>query len=379
MKNILFFNNIFFPLSETFVYNQIKGLSEYYNISLLGYQYANEDVFPLKKEKHLFCQYTNTFERFYINIKRRITGNSFLISRKALKKNIDTVKQMKVDVIYAHFGNSGVKIYPVARQLGIPLVVIFHGVDASPKMLKDKIYRTYVQDVIKYASQIVLVSKHMIETLELENVLDKVTIIPCGIDANKFVADQCPVVKDENDCITFLHVGRIVPKKGVTDLIKVFNDLSGKYNVKLEIIGTGPEMDICKQLANDKVIFYGAQEHEFIIDKLRKADVYILNSRTSADGDMEGSPTSIIEALSIGKPVISTMHAGIPDAITSEENGLLVDEYDNQNLYLAMERLVLDKELRQKIAGNARASILDNYTIDCNIENLKKVFDSILK
>lgn len=127
----------------------------------------------------------------------------------------------------------------------------------------------------------------------------------------------------------------------------------------LHLLGDGPEAEQTRSIVNkngikDKVVFYGSQPNQKVKELMQQADIFVLNSRTADNGDMEGLPVTILEAMSMGKAIVSTRHAGIPFAIRDQHNGLLVEEKNNDQLYAAMEKLILDAGLRQQLGQNAR-------------------------
>lgn len=201
-------------------------------------------------------------------------------------------------------------------------------------------------------------------------------LIPYGTDEQKFTPAETP----EREKIVIQHVGRLVAKKGVPDLITAFSMLCRRHdNLELRIIGDGPEMPLCRELADDlnladKILLLGSKPHDEVNEHMRDADIYVLNSRTDDNGDMEGLPNSILEAMSMEKPVVSTYHAGIPQAIQDGVNGLLVDERDNEGLAYALEKLIQDRALRRRLGVAARQTIVANFSARSMEAKIQSVF-----
>ena len=95
---------------------------------------------------------------------------------------------------------------------------------------------------------------------------------------------------------------------------------------------------------------------------MSEADVFVLNSRVGKDGDMEGLPVSLLEAMSMQLAVISTRHAGIPQAIKNGKDGLLIDEKDNNALLAGLEKLINDAGLRKRLGEAARQTVISRFT-----------------
>jgi colanic acid/amylovoran biosynthesis glycosyltransferase len=374
--NILVFNQSFFPLSETFVHRQVLGLSRYHDVTMLTYRYENEDKFPIDVKKVLLAPYQGLPDQVITKAFRVLTGKGHKLSVQNRSRVSGLLQNGKIDVIHAHFGPSGIELLPVAKKLGIPIVVSFHGIDAAPAMLGDKEYADSIQEVIEYAKAVIIVSPHFIDTLNLGRFSDKVHLIPYGTDEQKFVPAETP----DREKIVIQHVGRLVAKKGVPDLITAFARLCSNYNnLELRIIGDGPEMQMCRDLVDrlnlgDKVMLLGSKPHGVVNEHMKDADIYVLNSRTDDKGDMEGLPNSILEAMSMEKPVVSTYHAGIPQAIRDGENGLLVKERDNEGLAAALERLIQDGDLRRRLGVAARKTIVANFSANSMETKIQSVF-----
>jgi glycosyltransferase involved in cell wall biosynthesis len=374
--NILVFNQSFFPLSETFVHRQVVGLSRYHDVTMLAYRYENEDKFPTDARKVLLAPYQGLPDKLITKVLRLLTGKGHKLSFQNRSQVSALLQSDKIDVIHAHFGPSGMELLPVAKALGIPMVVSFHGIDAAPAMLGRKEYADSIQEVIEYAKAVIIVSPHFIDTLNLGRFSDKTHLIPYGTDEQKFVPAEVP----EREKIVIQHVGRLVAKKGVPDLITAFGTLCARYDkLELRIIGDGPERSLCKDVVGrlnlgDRVLLLGSRPHDVVQEHMKDADIYVLNSRTDHKGDMEGLPNTILEAMSMGKPVVSTYHAGIPQAIQDGVNGLLVGEKDNEGLAVALEMLIRDRDLRSRLGAAARETIVAHFNANSMETKIRSVF-----
>lgn len=377
--NVLVYNDSFFKTSQTFMYHQVCSLKKKYGVILMAESFINPHGFDI-----------DSFKRFQIKKPEFIPGR--LLS-KYIRTKYDTLfhvdipsyikfnrilRKGNIRAIHAHFGLNAVQILPFAKKYGIPFVVTFHGYDASQALSNDK-YRTKLPDLFDYSSAVIIVSSHMIDTLKLDKWRDKVHVIPCAVDPYDFPTR----VENENGRFRILHSGRITGKKGVPDLIRVFYRLTKTHpDIELHLVGDGKEMDECLELVNtfglhDKVTFYGAVVHKEVKKIMNTADVFVLNSRVDDAGDMEGTPVTLLEAMSAKVPVVSTYHAGIPDVIKNGENGLLVPEKDNDALEQALDTMIRHPELRIKFSDKARVSVEEEHTVERMKQKLEKVFEII--
>jgi glycosyltransferase involved in cell wall biosynthesis len=272
-------------------------------------------------------------------------------------------------------------IYPLARMFKIPLVITFHGMDASPQLTVKPEYKRRLGKMLDYAGAIIIVSPHMKDTLRLNEHLHKTHIIPCGVNPDEFDRVEH---SQQNDSITILHSGRLVSKKGVPDLIRVFAILSHRYsNIRLNVIGDGPELDLCRLAAEDaragSIHFLGARPHEEVKRCMAEADIFVLNSREGDNGDMEGVPVSLLEAMSMKLAVVSTFHAGIPYAITNEVDGILVEEKNNIALSAALVKVISNEPLRMQLGEAARRTVVNKFTLTETVRKISDVYKTALK
>ncbi|SEM81111.1 Glycosyltransferase involved in cell wall bisynthesis [bacterium A37T11] len=379
---IVIFNESFLPMSQTFVYKQILGLSEKYEVLLIGSKQENTDFFKLKNKTLIYRKYYGLLDRIILKIYRDLFKDNYRLSPNTVRKIKNFLKSEKVRFIHAHFGPVALKILPIAKALNIPLLVTFHGIDATEVFLKDNIYKYKLKELYSYCEKIFIVSNHMIEPLGLKTWMGKVAWVPCGIDNQEF--KRPTEVSHDSSIIRIIHVGRLVPKKGAIDLIKVFLKLWEEYkNIHLDVVGDGPELEICKELTKNlnnnqpPVKIWGALGREQVKELLMQANIYVLNSRTGPDGDMEGVPNGVLEAMSMELPVVSTYHAGIPEVITSGVNGLLVKERDNKSLKEALEKLIKDNNLRKFLGVGGRLRIEERFSLKRTVEDIDNVISEI--
>jgi colanic acid/amylovoran biosynthesis glycosyltransferase len=380
MRRVVVYNVAFFKLSETFIYRQIKGISGQFLVSLLGFTFQNEKFFKISMAEKLKIPPISLLDKIITRLFRKVLKRKSKFSFFNTLFINSVLRRKDVCVIHAHYGGNGIRIMNLAKRNRIPLIVSFHGKDASATLKKES-YKKQLPVLFDYASAIIVSSPHMIETLNLGNVIDKVHIIPYGVDTVDFQPEIVPRLM--KDGISILHAGRIVPKKGVPDVITVFAALKTKYpDLQLHILGDGQERKHCEVLVSKNnlggsVFFYGAQPQPIVKDLMRACDIFVLNSRTDDSGDMEGLPNTILEAMSLEKAVVATYHAGIPQAIRSGINGLLVPERDNAQLTIAFEKLITDAPLRELLGKNARQTILQDFTIEKMQERLCDVLSAV--
>src|SRR5207245_1460962 len=179
-----------------------------------------------------------------------------------------------------------------------------------------------------------------------------------------------------------LSVARLIPKKGLEDLIEAAAILK-RYGraFKVEIIGSGPlrnELENrVKQLGmGDCVEFKGPQPQESVSSAYQRASIFALPCVVTEDGDRDGIPTVVLEAMASGVPVVSTPVSGIPELIESSRDGMLVPPNSPLLLAEALDRLLSDSQLRDRLAQAARAKIESRFLAERSSSQLLNLFQN---
>lgn len=280
----------------------------------------------------------------------------------------------KVQAVLAEYGPTAVSVMTACRQMNIPLVAQFHGYDAYREPLLEQLADQY-QQLFGQAEAVVGVSRHMCEQLlALGANPAKLFHNACGaeIDKAKFASpDRAPP--------RFLMVGRLVEKKAPFLAILAFSKvLRSCPDAELQIIGDGGLLPSCRQMVralnlHDSVTFLGARPHVEVIEAMMGARAFIQHSVTAPDGDREGTPVGVLEALIIGLPVVSTRHGGIVDVVEDGVTGLLVDEYDIDAMSEAMIVLAKEPKLGARIGSSARAIAMEKFSSAQSVSRLWKI------
>ncbi|MEP3387662.1 MAG: glycosyltransferase [Reichenbachiella sp.] len=323
----------YLPRSCTFIYRQLLGVSEQFIPHVIYSHLENLDIFPLKtivKRDRPFI------EKFKNRLLFESGWNISYLSSYEEQFIENYIKKNNIKLIHAHFGHHGIKMLPIARKLKIPLIVTLHGVDITV-YTKNKAYVKSLSKLAEYAL-ILCVSKNIQDRLSLLNIKpNKKTLHYIGIPLEKFPFLKRTPLKvkvGRGDRIVFCQVSRIEEKKGIKYSLLAFSEVLKIYpNLEYHIAGDGTLLKELKKLTktlqiSDKVKFLGSVTSDEVAELFTKSDVFLHHSITAKNGDQEGLPTVIGEAMSTGLIVLSTNHSGIPDLITDGENGFLVDEKD---------------------------------------------------
>jgi glycosyltransferase involved in cell wall biosynthesis len=269
-------------------------------------------------------------------------------------------------LLHAHFGPGGALALPIARALGIPLVVTFLGGDATKethyrRRLVPRIYARRLAALQREAALFVCVSEFIRERLLARGFpADKLVVIRQGID----IADD-PAAGTAAPAEPYvLFVGRFVEKKGISHLIEAMRRLAARGCVaRLVLIGDGPLAGALHEAARELelVSFLGWLPAPDVRRWMRGAAAVCVPSVTAAGGDSEGLPNVVIEAMAEAAPVVATRHAGIAEAIEPGRTGLLVPEGDPWALADALEKLLAQPEWRRRLGAAARTAAAERF------------------
>lgn len=357
-----------FQYSETFIDNQIQQIP--HQFLLFGgwqpyIQSPNSSIFKGIMGINPIRGFVKKYFKSYYQKKYTQHLTNFLIENK-------------IEVFLANYGITGTKVLEACKNSNTKLVVHFHGFDASHTKTIEKYKLDYIR-LFDYSKKIISVSKIMTQNLiTIGASEDKIICIPYGVDTTIFNGSD-PWSADES----LYFVGRFTAKKAPDKLLLAFNKvLSTHPNAKLNLIGDGELLDECIQIVKslnieNNVIFHGKRDPNYIVSELKKAKIFVQHSVIAPNGDSEGTPNTILEASSMGLPIVSTKHAGINEAVINGETGFLVEENDWSEMANKIILLLSDKELCRTFGNAARQHILKNYELIAQTKKLETVLKTI--
>ena len=212
---------------------------------------------------------------------------------------------------------------------------------------------------------------------------EKVELLYHGLDLSRFPdpGSQSPQNDShENQPLQILSIGRAVNKKGYDVLLNALAQLPQGLNWHFCHIGGGPLLDELKTLAIDLKIDYridwlGAQNFQTVLSRYEMADIFVLASRIDEDGDRDGLPNVLMEAMTQAIPCVATNISGIPELITDQVNGCLVEAENSQQLSAAIGELMLNPQLRENLGHKGYETVKQHFSLQANITSLVKKFE----
>ena len=291
---------------------------------------------------------------------------------------VDKLGKIKAPLMHAHFGKSGAIALPLAEKLGIPLVVTFHGGDATKtthvKNAVLPVYNRRRKALFQSAHLVIAVSDFIRKRLIAQGLpQDKVIVHYNGVNPDLFrPAEKKPKI---------VFVGRFVEKKGIDLLIyaltKNVNALKG-WDIVL--IGDGPlKAHVEQELTAHGIeaTLTGWLDHDVVRTHVAEAMVSVVPSRTAASGDSEGLPMVVMEAMMSETAVIGSRHAGIPEAVQEGQTGLLFDEGDADGLGDALRVMLEDKSQTAAFGRAGRVVAYEKFNIMTQSRALEQRFLSL--
>jgi len=260
--------------------------------------------------------------------------------------------------------------------LRIPFSFTGHAVD----LFRD---RCALKDKIKHATFIVAISQFHKDFYIAEGATaDKIHIVYCGIDLDEYhYSPPAPQA-----LFKIRSFGRLVEKKGFPTLIKACALLRDQgVNFHCEIAGSGPDYEALQQLTlsldltNFVTVTGQALQQEKINEWLRAGSLFVQPCCWSADNDVDGIPRSLMEAMAVGLPSISTAVAGIPDLIEHNKDGLLIAENNPRALAEAIAVLMDDQATLDRLSRSGRQVIEQKFNLRTCLDPLAARFKSQLQ
>ncbi|MBM4065603.1 MAG: colanic acid biosynthesis glycosyltransferase WcaL [Planctomycetes bacterium] len=405
---IAFFLNRFPMLSQTFVLNQITGLIDRgHEVDIYAIRPENNTKMHADVTQYNLLNRTHYFRDIPSNkLLRGVTVVGLLIKNYYRKPTsllkflrfssygkISVVKILCAidafpakgvyDIIQCHFGPNGI-LAVILRNIGVvegKIVTTFHGYDISSYIKKNG--NDVYENLFGEGDIFLPISERWKNTLiELGCDERKIFVHRMGIDTSKFLFS--PRNHRENGKVRLLTICRLVEKKGVRYAVQAVAKVLGRYpNLEYKIAGDGPLKiqleDLIKELnIQDNVKILGWKNQEEIVELLKDTDILIAPSITGTDGEQEGIPVALMEALAQGLPVLSTQHSGIPELIQDGESGFLVREGDVDALAERLEFFLVHPEIWSKMGRAGREHAEKYYNIDTLNDRLVGLYQELL-
>lgn len=371
-SNVLIYCDHLLPYSATFIRSQAEALQQF--IPYYTGCRRVEGGLPLPGDRTLLINQGSPMGKA-AEVAYKLGGIAPGLVQRA--------RRLQPRLIHAHFGPDGVRAMPLARQLKLPLLVSFHGYDATvtPDYARSLSHRTYLQQKSRLQSKaagFIAISKFLQDRLLRQGFPeDKVQLHYIGIDTDQFCPDPTvtrrPIV---------LFTGRLVEKKGGEYLIRAMSQVQqGHPEAELVVIGDGPQRPELEQMAQRLLRHYqflGMQSPEAVRQWMNQAQIFCVPSVTAASGDSEAFGIVFAEAQAMGLPVVSFASGGIPEAVAHGHTGFLAAERDWPTLADYICLLLQRPTLRQQLSQAGQERIRTRFNLHHQTRKLETLYESLL-
>lgn len=352
----------FLPPEMLHVYRQVTGIQSFENHVVTRHR-QNEDRFPYPDVTELHMSPLRGLRRLHYRMRRLPVP----IGATEKRHLIALAERFRVRIFHAYLGTEAARLLPFLQSTDCAKVVSFHGTDLS-----DSLSQTDLEQ-LQRCTQLFLVRSESLAQVLIERGCPRehIRLTPTGIPTPHEIKDSFPGARD---AVRLFQACRLISKKGLDVSLQALAKLTNRdARYTLDIAGDGPLKSELVALTEslgiaERVRWLGFLDNDALLRLLPDYDVFLHPSRTTKEGDREGIPNAMLEAMAHGVPIIATRHSGIPEAITDGEHGLLIDHANADQLCKQIAWLTEDPARMQKISRAAAQRVAENFNIErCRI------------
>jgi colanic acid/amylovoran biosynthesis glycosyltransferase len=356
------------------IYRQISALERVQPL-VIAQKREYPEKFPFEKVEIVKKPRTHFLRRFWF---RQICNKPWQLSKSEVEAITGILKCENAELLHIFFGHIAVHLLPLIRNCPRPRVVSFHGADVLVDMDKPA-YRKATREMLGFVTRVFVRAESLKRAvIELGCDENKIDIVRTGIPLQEFAFRERELPADGK--WRFLQASRLVQKKGIATTLHAFTVFLNHYpEATLTIAGEGPMLAELKQLTGKlkiagRVELPGFLEPEKLREVYYAAHIFLHPSETGSDGNQEGIPNSMLEAMATGLPVFATQHGGIPEAIENGVSGILVPERDHEALSNALLEAAQDGELLKRLARNGAKVVSEKFDQQKQIRRLEEIY-----
>lgn len=377
---IAHYNSTFFVRSETFITHYLTHFQRFTPVCI-AWKLENLNTISLPSGDIYSLQLPRYSPRWFINgIRKHLTGRDNYFQSIIKKRNIQ--------LVHAHFGHNGVQALRLKRHIKphIPFLTTFYGADLSNRHMVDPLRESYKR-LFQEGEMFLVEGNHM-----------KTLLVGLGCPPEKIVIQRIAIPlktitykerePNTHGPVQLLFCGRFIEKKGLIYALeavkRIWNDYKFK-NLHFCVIGDGElkaeiEAYIDTHNMREYVELPGFLSYSQYLSKVDAAHIFIHPSVTASDGDSEGgAPTTILEAQAVGLPVISTLHADIPNIVVPGESALLSKERDIDHLTQNLLHLLNNPQIWASMGKKGRAFVEEFHDIEKEVPKLEEKYTRLLE
>jgi glycosyltransferase involved in cell wall biosynthesis len=360
------------------IYRQITALRRCAPV-VIAQKRENAERYPFEAVYVIPKPPTHFLRRFWF---RQVRDKPWQVSDGELRTLLRVLGETRARLLHIYFGQIAVHLLPLVRTWKSPSIVSFHGADVMVDMNRP----AYREATLQMLDAVTLI---LVRSESLRRVLvglgcdpKKIEVQRTGIPLEEFAFRERNI--PESGQWRFLQAGRLIEKKGLPVALRAFAVFLRKYpNATLTIAGEGPLLAELQNLAREldiaeRVSFTGFISQNQLREVYFRSHIFLHPSQTGRDGNQEGIPNSMLEAMATGLPVFATEHGGIPEVIENGVNGVLVPERDDEALARALLNATQDPDLLSRIARAGAEAVKHNFDWAAQAQRLEDIYLRII-
>jgi len=356
------------------IYRQITALKRLAPV-VIAQKRENAERYPFEAVHIVPKPPTHFLRRYWF---RQLRDKPWQISESELRTLLGIVNEKRARLLHIYFGHIGVHLLPLIRAWKNPSIVSFHGADVMVDMNKPA-YREATLQMLDAVKMVLVRSESLRRAL-----------IHLGCDPKKIEVQRTGIPLEEfpfrerdfpnNSEWRFVQAGRLIEKKGLPATLRAFAVFLREHpTATLTIAGEGPLLPELQKFARElgvahRVSFTGFISQEQLREIYYRSHIFLHPSQTGRDGNQEGVPNSMLEAMATGLPVFATQHGGIPEAIENGVSGVLVPERDDETLSHALLDAAEDPGFVSRIARSGADSVRKNFALQQQAQRLEDIY-----
>jgi colanic acid/amylovoran biosynthesis glycosyltransferase len=372
----------YLPSDMRHVFRQVVGL-KLFSAAVLARKRQNEEAFPLhhKQITLLARPRTRALRRWWFG---QVKKAPVPLTDREVRDALYAIQKHEAAVLHVYFGNIAASLLPLLRTVRHPVVVSFHGADAGVDTEKSA-YRTALAEVFELAELVLARSNSLLDRLRaLGCPEEKLRLNRAGVvcASLRFVEREAPPAEGR---WKFLQTCRLVEKKGLPVAMRAFAKIRESHpRAEFHIAGDGPLRGELGHLVDElgiaeAVTFHGFLDMATMGGLAAEAHFFMHPSQIAGDGNQEGVPNAMLEAMATGLPVLATRHGGIPEAVEDGVAGRLVEEGDHAGLAAAALEMMASPESYTKYSKAARAAVKGGFGLNKTIASLEGYYQEAIE
>ena len=356
------------------IYRQITALHRVRPI-VLAQKREQIERFPFEPVYLVGKPATHFLRRFWF---RQLLDEPWQISRVELEALLQILNRSQARLLHIYFGHIAVHLLPLIRAWPQPSIVSFHGADVLVEMNKPA-FRQATETMLGAVQRVLVRSSSLGKALtDLGCDPARIAIVRTGIPLREFAFRARSHPPD--GAWRFLQACRLIPKKGLPTSLRAFALFVARHpEATFQIAGEGPLLEELQNLAcqlgiEKQVRFLGLISQDQLRELYYSSHAFLHPSETGRDGNQEGVPNSMLEAMATGLPVFATTHGGIPEAVEHGVSGRLVPEGEHEALARALLETVESPDSLAALARAGAEAVAQKFDQLTQVRRLEEIY-----